>query len=262
MFEWTVTTPIDTFEHPETGSQIDLVSVVHVGTPSYYRKLGSYIMARQDDGFTVHYETIASSDEVIKPTSLLEAIKRRIYEAKTDAGADSYVFVMMNSGFTIQNNSNLFIHTNSENHDITEEDYVGRTSLLTLARGLIGERRLRRKLEMTADKGSEVMDELIFSVIKQGVDKVTSGKQRIKWHDRVTIQLRNQVALEGVDAALVDNPAARLVLIWGVDHLAGLRSGLTTRGYEHTGHQETEIAVNHAQLGRDIRKHEIALRRQ
>ncbi|HEY4964359.1 MAG TPA: hypothetical protein VIH90_06745 [Candidatus Saccharimonadales bacterium] len=262
MPEWKVSTPIDTFEHPETGSQIDLVSVVHVGTPSYYRKLGSYIMGRQDDGFTVHYETIASSDETIEPTTPLEAIKQRVHEAKTDASADSYVSVIVHSGYTIQENSDLFHDANSENHDITEAEYVGQSGLLTLARGLIGERRLRRKLEKTADKGSEAMDEFVFGVIKQGVDKATSDKQRNKRHDKVTIQVRNQVALEGVDTALVDDPAAKLVLIWGVGHLAGLQSGLIGRGYEHTSRQETEIAVNRAQLKRDIQKHEVALRRQ
>ena len=263
MSEWKVSTPIDTFEHPETGSQIDLVSVVHVGTPSYYRKLGSYIMGRQDNGFTVHYETIASkNDETTDPATSLGAIKQRVYEAKIDAGADNFVSVMLHSGYTVQENSDLFRDANSENHDIDEAEYVRQSDLLTLTRGLIGERRLRRKLEKTAERGAVAMDELIFGVIKHDVDNAMSGKQRNKRRDKVTIQVRNQVALEGVDSALVDNPEARLVLIWGVGHLVGLQSGLLDRGYEHTGRQETDIAVNHAQLKRDVQKSEAALRRQ
>lgn len=262
MSEWKVSTPIDAFEHPETGSQIDLVSVVHVGTPSYYRKLGSYIMGRQDNGFTVHYETIASNDETTDPATPLGAIKQRVYEAKIDAGADNFVSVMLHSGYTAQENSDLFRDANSEKHDIDEAEYIRQLGLLTLTRGLIGERRLRRKLEKTAERGAVAMDELIFGVIKHDVENAMSGKQRNKRRDKVTIQVRNQVALESVDSALVDNPEARLVLIWGVGHLAGLQSGLLDRGYEHTERQEIDIAVNHAQLKRDVQKSEAALRRQ
>lgn len=262
MFEWIVTTPIDTFAHPETGSKIDLVSMVHIGQPSYYRKLGRYIMARQDEGCTVHYEEIATSDETVEPTSPLERIKRKIQEVLTDESAKSYAFVMLNSGYTVQENSALFRDTGSENHDITEADVVRQTSLMTSLTGLRHARKLRRRLEKAANKGSYGIDEAVFGVIKECVDTATSGKARNKRQDKVTIHVRNQIALEGVDTALAENPASRLVLIWGIGHLAGLQSGLFERGYEHTSRQEIEVAVSRAQLERNIKKHEVSLRRQ
>lgn len=264
MSEWKISTPIDTFAHPETGSQIDLVSVVHVGQPSYYRNLGSYIMARQDEGFTVHYEEIATSDEPPRQITLLDRMKWFVHDARTDASAAAMVLVETSSRYTTQDyeERELFYKLGAENYDITNADLVSQTSIITSLRGLWGAIRLRRKLEKAASKGSGTVDEAIFGVLKEDIDTVKSGKTGNKRQDQVTIHVRNKVALEGIDSALAENPTARLVLIWGIGHLAGLQSGLLDRGYEHTGNQEIDVAVNRAQLERNIKKHEASLRRQ
>lgn len=262
MSEWKITTPIDTFAHPETGSQIDLVSVVHVGLPSYYQKLGSYIMDRQDQGFAVHHEGIAVSDEGKGIVSPLGRIKRRIMLAEMDQEDKGYASVILHSSYTFQDNTELFHEAGSERHDLTEADVAQRTGIFTHIRAYGSSRRFSSKLEKAANKGPEEMDEFVFGVIKAGVDKAKSGTERNKQRRKVTINMRNQVALEGVDAALQDDPDARLVLVWGIGHLAGLQSGLLDRGYEHIGRQETDLAVNHTQLKRDLRKSEEALRRQ
>ena len=260
MSEWKVTTPIDTFEQPESGSQIDLVSVVHVGMPSYYRKLGDYIMAKQHDGFTVQYEGIAESDETTEARGPIENTKRRVQTARGDQVVEGYVSILAHSRYTIQDNSELFHGTDSERHDMSEADYISQTSLLTSVRGLIGERRLRRKLEKAATEGSEAMDELVFGLIKEGADEGINFERRNKRHDKVTIHARNQIALEAVDTALVDNPEAKLVLIWGIGHLAGLQSGLLDKGYGHIARQEIDVAANYARLKRDIQERTVDLR--
>jgi hypothetical protein len=261
MSEWKIATPINKFEHPDSGSQIDIVSVVHVGTPDYYRKLGNYIMERQANGFTVHYETISSDEEITQPTNPIESLKTRVQEARTDVSADNLILVEDHSNYTTQCDSDMFNISDAKNYDIAEADYVRRSGLLKLTRNWISARRLNRKLERAADKGSDAMDELIFGLLKKDIDEIASGTLRNKRRDRVTIHARNQIALEGIDTALSDNPSAKLLLVWGIGHLAGLKSGLTDRGYARTGHEEVDVAVNYAQLRRNMQTNELELQR-
>ena len=258
MPEWKVTTPINQFAHLETGSQIDIVSTVHVGQPDYYRKLSSYIMARQDEGFAVHYESIADGDKA-EPSNTLEHMKWRVHEARIDASADSLVLAETGSKYTIQDDKKLFRRSGSENHDITNADLVHQTTLAAALGKLMSARKLRRKLEKASAKGPDILDEAVFSVLKEEVDKVKADRTRTKGRDKITIGLRNQVALEGVDAVLAENPAAQLVLIWGIGHLAGLKSGLFYRGYTHTDSQEIYAAISRARLNRVIKRDESSL---
>jgi hypothetical protein len=258
MLDWKVSTPINQFVHLETGSQIDIVSTVHVGQPSYYQALGSYIMARQDEGFAVHYESIAAVDKA-EPTNILERMKWRVHEAHIDASADSLVLAEVGSKYTIQDDEMLFRRSGSENHDITNADLVHQTTLAAALGGLMSAKKLRRKLEKASGKGPDILDEAVFSVLKEEVDKFKAGRTRTKGRDKITIGLRNQVALEGVDAVLAENPAAQLVLIWGIGHLAGLKSGLFDRGYTHTYSQEIYAAISRARLNRVIKRDESSL---
>ncbi|MBP7767017.1 hypothetical protein KA068_00655 [Candidatus Saccharibacteria bacterium] len=240
--------------------------MVHIGMPSYYRKLGEHIMGRQDDDFTVHYEEVGLADEpsdkLSKPETTLKNIKRRMLEAKSNSVGDGYALVVDRSSYTIQDYSGLFHRANSENHDINEVDFVEQSSLLILARGLVSALRFRRKLEKASRKGTDTMDEFVFEIIEKNVEEAMRGKQRNKRRDKVIIRARNQIALDGVDATLTNDPSAKLVLIWGVGHRAGLQAGLIDRGYEHTDSQETELAVNLPQLKRTIKKNNVALERQ
>lgn len=246
MSERKVSTPIDSFAHPETGSQIDLVSVVHVGTPSYFKKLGSHIVGRQDEGFTVHYEATREDHEFVESASLRERTKWHVKEALVDEFAEIYSSIASGSSYTIQNNSSLFRNVNSENHDLSESELVRQISLITLLTELRRARKNRHKFEKATSKGPEFMDETVFGVIKKSVDTAKSGKAPNKRKNRVIIQARNQVALEGVDAAVTESPGARLVLVWGIGHLAGLRSGLLDKGYEHTNCIEIDLATSRA----------------
>ena len=261
MSEWKIATPINKFEHLDSGSQIDIVSVVHVGAPDYYRKLGNYITTRQNNGFTVHYETISSDDKMTPPTNPIESLKTRVQEARTDISADNLILVEDYSNYTTQCDSDMFNISDAENHDITEADYVRRSGLLTLTGNWINARRLNHKLEKAANRGSDIMDELIFDLLKKDIDAIANGTRRNKRRDGVTIHARNQIALEGIDTALADNSAAKLLLVWGIGHLAGLQSGLIYRGYALTDHEEVDVAVNYAQLRRNMDTNELALQR-
>lgn len=254
MSKYAVSTTINKFEHPETGSRVDLVSIMHVGKPGYYRELGRYIMGRQNKGFTVHHEGI-SNDETFKPTRLLERMKLKLQEAKWNNSYDDYSLVNLYSSYEAQDYSGLFDDTKpNENHDITMSDIIARTDILTCLRSLMASRKQLRRDEKAARRGTQVIDEVIFRDIKEDIDSAKNGGARNKRRDRVIIHLRNNVALEGVDSALEEDPSAKIVLIWGIGHLAGLQSGLTDRGYTLTDSQEIHLATNGAQIKIDAER--------
>lgn len=253
MSKYEVSTTINKFEHPETGSRVDLVSLMHVGKPEYYRRLGRYIMGRQNEGFTVHHEGI--SDDDFKPTGLLERMKLMVQKAKWNNSYHDYSLVNLYSSYEAQDYSRLFDDTKpNENHDIAMSEIIARTDILICLRSLMASRKQLRRDEKAARRGTEVIDEVIFRDIKEDVDSAKNGGVRNKRRDRVIIHLRNNVALEGVDSALEEDPSAKIVLIWGIGHLAGLQSGLTDRGYTLTDSQEIHLATNGAQIKVDAKR--------
>lgn len=261
MSEWTVTTPIDTFEHPETGSVIDIVSMFHVGEPSYYHKLGSYIMGRQDEGFGVHYESITDNDAPNADSGFLDGLKRKLFLAEADAQVDGMVILMLDSSYTTQSNDDLFRDEGARNNDVTEEEIIANTSLFAQLAKFVHARKFRRELKRAARKGTESLDEHTFTKLKKLEDTVKSGNERKSPGHHIIIDRRNEVALAGVDAELVENQDAKLVLVWGLGHLAGLSSGLIERGYTHADTQEVTVAFNRSGLDRSIEKSRVELRR-
>lgn len=260
--EWKVATPIDSFANPATGSQIDVVSMIHVGAPSYYQNLGRYIVARQEEGFTVHYEAITESDKKTETVGPLERIKQRILFAERDHLDEAYALVMEHSCYTVQDDTELFLEDGSENHDMSATEIVSHMGLLTHIIEWSSTRKLRHKLEKAARRGPEEINEYIFGLIKNSVDMAASGKAGNKRRDKVVVNMRNQAALGGIDSVLKENADARLVLVWGMGHFAGLQSGLIERGYDHSSRQETTVAVNQSQLDRDMQKLQATLRSQ
>ncbi len=254
MTDYEVSTPIDSFEHPETGSVIDVISLVHIGLPAYYRKLGGYIMTRQDEGFIVHGEGITEEGASTVTSSPLGYIRRRLMEAHLDQSAENYALVEVHSGYTLQDNSKLFREKDSENHDVSVAYITRHVGFLGHLKSVINAKRLTHKLEKNARKGPDHVDEFVFKAIKKEVAKATSPKKRHTPYSKVMLNARNQVALEGVDGALAGDPSAKLVLVWGIGHFTGLQSGLTERGYQHTNRQEVQAAFSGPTLQRSMRK--------
>ena len=261
MTEWKASTPIDSFEHSATGSLIDIVSMVHVGLPRYYQNLGDYITSRQDDGFQVHHEGIAPSDDFV-PRNSVEKVKNKLFQLSTDASINGLVILEIGSEYTNQGNDQLFYEAGSSGeHDVTEAEYITGLSVLTHAARLIGNRRLSRSIRKASrSKTPAALDERIFGIVRSNIVAYEDGDKRHRSPgDKFVIQKRNEIALAGVDGALEVDDAAKLVLVWGLGHLAGLRSGLVDRGYEHVGRQEVEAAFSRTILERSLEDQRKAL---
>jgi hypothetical protein len=260
MTEWSASTPFDTFENPTTGSLIDIVSVVHVGLPSYYRAIGKHITSRQEEGFQVQHEGIGESEDFV-PSGALAGVKNKLFQLSTDACIDTFVAVELGSAYENQDNSKLYGEEDDGRLDITEADYITGMSVLALAGRLFGSRWMNRKVQKAAEHTEpEKLDELVFGIIHKNVEAFEGGGKRNRsFGHKLVIDRRNELALAGVDATLEKDAATKLVLVWGIGHLAGLGSGLIDRGYAHVAHEEVQVAFSRKILGKELEAQEKAI---
>jgi len=254
MSRWQVTTPIDTFENPATGSLIDIVSTIHVADPSYYQELGQYIMSRQDEGFKVHRETIDSSPDFIT-TGLREKMKAKLQDARVDASVDWLLTVQGRTPYRLQQNKWLVRDEVDDQHDVTEAECIRNISLgAQLSKYMLawaGRQNIQRAAER---KNPRDFEEYIFALLRKAVAPYESGARGPRrWGDAMIIDERNRIALSGVDKEIEEDGRTNLVLVWGMGHLAGLSAGLTARGYEHMGRRDVVAASSMTILVREIR---------
>ncbi len=255
MAEWNVTTPIDTFERPETGSIIDIVSVIHVGQPSYYGILGKYIMGRQDEGFEVQYEQISYNSDTPLKSGILTKIKDKIDDAKTDATVDIDLAVDRATGWIHQRDDLLFRPEGARNIDMDYSEVLTHENLMYKIYELISFKVGQRKVARLVRQDPQLLEEFLFGEMKKTVVRHETGQINSRRRNKkVTIGMRNERALEGVDESLDLNPSAKLVLIWGRGHLEGLQAGLTDRGYEHAERKEVEAIFSMPTLQKSAEK--------
>lgn len=246
-------TPINTFEHPETGSIIDIVSLIHIGEERYYRQLGAHIMNRQDEGFIVQYERISfNPDAPTVDPSMLTKLKDKIDDKKTDASAGIDLTLERTTNWVSQDDAWLFRLEGAQNIDLDHSDIVPKEKLIPKLYQLLSFTLVYRKVARMAKKDPAELEQFIFKKLKKVADADNAGKRKRK--SPLTIDARNEVALAGVDAALEADAAERIVLVWGLGHLAGLSAGLIDRGYEHIERQEVVVATDRRGLDQDLEK--------
>lgn len=253
MSERQFTTPIDTFGHPSTGSVVDVVALLHVGEQQYYRTLGRHIMGRQDEGFIVQYEKISfNPDAPLTDPSRLTRLKDKIDDISTDAAAKISVTLDRTTSWVDQDERQLFYPEGAENIDLDHSDILPKQSLFSKLYQLLSYKTAYRKVARMAEKDPAALDQFVFQKLKKVSDRYQGGNRRRK--SPLIIDKRNEVALTGVDSALEADASARIVLVWGLAHLAGLSSGLIERGYEQTGRKDIVVATDTKGLDEDMQK--------
>lgn len=256
MSDWQITTPINRFEHTETESLVDVVSVIHIGEPDYYSALGRYVMGRQDEGFIVHYEEVSYDPEAALPKGFLMPIKNKIDNTITDIDVDTSLLVRGVTGLVFQNDDMIFRPEQAQNVDLDHTGQLGAHSLVSQLRILLAYKISQARFHRWAKQDPSIFEERLFKQIKKVSDQydhegVTPGRKRKPWD----IDARNEAALHGLDEELTTDEHAKVVMLWGLGHLAGLRAGLETRGYQHTGIEEVEAITCLPVLQRSIEEY-------
>jgi hypothetical protein len=73
-------TPVTTYVHPETGRRVTVVSVMHIGLPSYYSRLREIVKEKEATGAIVHCE--GTGLECLTPELIKQPLVSNTLDAK------------------------------------------------------------------------------------------------------------------------------------------------------------------------------------
>lgn len=225
-----VQTPIIEMGHPETGSSVSLIGMIHIGHPDYYAAISEYVDARETEGYGVHYERVRGlaaplDGPVIGPNSLRSSFPDVpppvISPAPRTAG--------------IINQNDVLAHRPGwKNFDMDAgevRDALGDEKYVNLKMGFDRMERIRDPDEV------EGIPLWIMSATVRAVPlvmravRVWRGKDEM---DTVLLEQRNQRAIQGVAETIAADRSANIALIWGSAHAPGIRKGLKQLGYKQT----------------------------
>ncbi len=241
-------TPVTTYVQPETGRRVTIVSVMHIGLPSYFAGLREVIKEKEAAGAVVHCEGTGLEQltpELVKEplaSTTLDAKARellaRIPELTDDerevllAMADKELLMRRRVGELgwveqMDKEGGLPTEPHWENIDITVQDIIHRLGPDTL---LYRTRHAMKMLEWP--EGDTVKPNAFRLQVALFCRATASNKQRIQTklrtgpYDAVLLERREKVALDGLHAASTD-----VVLLWGAMHLPAFEADLLSRGY-------------------------------
>jgi len=192
--------------------------MVHAAKPSYYESVGRYVEARESDGSIVHFEaSFLPDDEQLASYpdwvgNNAKRLDKALHTFMDCSDEDDVVPQYDTPSFTIKDSWEI--------HDLNTADAV---MALGMIRTWVAVKTLER-----------------FVAIGEGTKKerplldAASDLLLLKVTDRVIIDKRNDIALQGVEGALHANPDQDITLLWGSFHLPGLAKGILKMDYAHT----------------------------
>lgn len=224
-----------TYRHPKVGNRVDLLGVVHVQSPQFFRNVGAFLASRVAEGAVVHYEGVRqNTPEEIAQAPRTDRYKMRLLAPLADY-AEGQVARSSDPQRVLQEDS--WLPAGAENHDVSQLDIAERIpfkraliiSALVQAVPLVTkEKQLNESLEAAVQAQPAASDEA----------QPPSGFQSplLQELNEVFIDYRNEVALDAFDTLQAQRPGTDACLVWGDDHLPGLASGLRSRGYQPFAH--------------------------
>jgi hypothetical protein len=220
-------TPLCEFEHPQTGSNIGVVGVIHLGEQSYFDTVSDYILDREDAGAQVHYEGL-------KPASKVESVKFKAEAKQAEAMANSLntMHYVIAEALGVQSQGESIDYASSwQNHDI------GRVELVRLL-GAKGVSRLTQLGDRAEKLEAALSPELLAATLRAAFRFtpifIPMGIVLRRHERKILVDHRNEIALAGIDDTLSEEPDRDIALLWGAGHLPGIGKGLQQRGYRLT----------------------------
>jgi len=224
-------TPIYELGHPDTGSHINFVGMVHLGQQSYYDKIARYTENDMANDSIVHYEMIkpASSEEKAVYPQIIE-------QASSLNGLGAMVDLLArHTNNTVKQKEALIYRPEWQNHDISIVGLVRRL-------GPDGIKRLADAIQGLHDAEKKI-DPEIFGKIVRGAFRLMPLISTISpvFEDHrvksVVVDYRNQVAVSAVMECLRHNPAQNITMLWGSGHAPGITGELKKLGYRTMSRQ-------------------------
>ena len=234
----TLRTPIHRYAHPDTGRQITVIGMMHVGEPAYFERLREVIDTLEAAGAVVQREgsgRVPGDDhdltddeqtvlDLMDHQHVLE--KRRI----TELG-----WVHQHDAFGDQ--------PHRPKIDMGRVELIRRIGVDTM----LGNTMRSIKMFDQPDTDPRSIERFrlkqhlylrLFPVVVAAAQSRARNTDPSHDIDTVLLDERNTIALNGVRSTNRD-----VVLTWGCAHLPGLATGLLTDGYTRTGTTEWHTAI-------------------
>lgn len=250
-----VQTPIEEFTNPSSGSVIDVISTVHVGSPFYYDRLRDHLRLRAEEGFVVGEESIRETSEAeIAEAKARDKNKHKLLIIGANYAMQALISVENSPSFTSQYefDARLAVDpliTERINMDVTDLDIARSSRYSDLARMVFSAYSLSKKLERAFEKGPEAYDQAIYDAIAKDFEASKVKQQaKPKRKDNGMLHNRNRAVLEHVDGVVTEDPEAKIALVWGYGHRRGLVDGIQQRGYRRTWVSSETVTLNPALL--------------
>ena len=246
-----VNTPIDEYTHRPSGSVVDLVSTLHVGSPSYFGMIADHLATRVSEGFIVYKEGIREPlpDELDQANTSTK-LRHRLVLACSEYAGRAIVGVEDSLSFTNQLVLEEELRSEPEctkivNVDVSELDIARASSIYGLAQRVRSSRAFFRRLEIARQGGPLAYDEAIYKeIVDQFRESEASQRANPKKVNQAVVDERNEVVLEHLDELCKQNESAKAAVVWGYGHRKGLAVGLEARGFRHTKTKSLMVGFN------------------
>lgn len=248
-----VATPIDTFEHHQTESVVEVVSTIHVGRSSYYWQLGEHLKERMEGGYVLLLEGITEPDpEELSRLGPLDRLKLKLLGAQADRTAELFDVILDHSDYMTQAGLMAYLDSEvpdfddkSKNVDMSIVEHASKSSIINLLRARHSQIRGHKKAGISRDQPTDQNNVAVYNEIARQLNgSVEESATKQKGSNKVVITERNDRVLSKIDEAISEDAAVKLSVVWGVGHLAGLASGIEARGYRNTHRRFVTAAFN------------------
>ncbi len=249
--------PIATYQN-EAGKTVDLVGVIHVADPEYYKLLNK----RFDSYDRVLFEMVNGEDlvrfEILKKKMQKEGLKGaeldeyqgmlESYVADSSALSSILKLVMevlkSNTGLVIQQEGIDYAKTHFVYADMTQKelsaamDARGETMLgILLCDALLGRKEkpkanlsygeLLRRLEATGAERQALLRDFL-------IEALVHTTQRDRVNENAIIVSRNEKAMQVFDEVMRDEKLKNVAIFYGAAHLPDFHKRMLKRGYKLT----------------------------
>jgi len=216
-------TAVWTLRHPQTGRTVSLVGTMHIGDRRYFDELTAVVAALAAGGAEVHVEGIAHRDG----DQLTGWERDRLAEARRWNDPESSGAAV--TALQLDSQRALQLPPAARNIDLSHAELLRR----------VGWPAYRRLFAPSpADRSPVGFPPLVRAAVRfqlrhqRGLEWARALNGRDRRVNRVVIDERNAVAFAGAVDTL---ERSDVVLVWGADHLPGLRRCFERAGYRLLG---------------------------
>jgi hypothetical protein len=213
-------TAVWTLTRSTTGRTVTLVGTMHIGDPTYYRKLSSLLAGLAEAGAEVHVEGISRRDG----ECLSEWEEDRLAEAGTWDDAET-AGAAVNLLRLESQSANLQLPDGTRNIDLSHAEILRRVGWANYRRLFHSKPAPRCEAGFGPAVRAVLRFELHHTRAIEGLQSLSHRHRRL---NRVVIRERNGRAFAGATEAL---SRGDVVLVWGTDHLPGLARLFEGSGY-------------------------------